>query len=242
MPFFPYTLAGGGGSSSIPATFTGIAHETDHESVGLARLLSQYADTPRLRAWLALVLNGSVTIGGLTGPSGVQSIEDLAWELYTERYLHVVEGVGPAAGVNLDIIGRIVGLERNEYSVADAIYIELLKIKILVNRSRGQLPELLHILWLLDFGEPIAAYEYYPCALTTELTNVDADPAGAAIWELVKHAKPGGVRWDFVWSTYSETNVFTISVDPSAETTDNARGTETVGGGAGGRIARSDSR
>lgn len=226
MPTYPYTLSGATtGSGSIPSTFAGVAHETDHAGYGLDKLLAQYADTPRLRGLLDILLDGVTTIGGgPAAPTGVQAIEDLGWELLTERFLHVVEGVGPAVGVQLDAIGEIVGLERNAYAATDAVYRELLKIKMLVNLSDGRLPTILDILERLNFDDPIVAFEYFPAAFQTQLCGVDADPAGVAIWGLVQHAKPAGVRWDFLWSTYSETDIFTYAENLSATTTDTARG------------------
>ena len=208
--------------------------KVDHGTTGLARLIAQYAgdNAPRLQSLLSTMLDGEATIGGVTGPTGVQSAEDLAYQLLTLRSIYT------ATGVQLDTLGKIVGLTRNAYAADDEIYRLLLLVKILVNRSNGRLEVFLDIIERVGITEPIAAFEFYPAALRTEATGMAADPAGAAIWEIIRAAKPAGVRWDFVFSTYASDSVFTISSDAATFQTDNARGTENIAGTAGGRIAR----
>lgn len=209
--------------------------KVDHETAGLDRLLAQYGpdNAVRLRAMLDIFLAGEATISGATGYTGIQGAEELAYQLLALRSIYT------ATGVNLDNLGRLLGLARNAYAATDDVYRLLLLVKILVNRSNGRLPELLTIIERVGVTEPIAAYEYHPASLTTVATDFPADPAGAAVWGMIRAAKAAGVRWDFVFSTYSESVVFQTSPDPAADQTNNAQGTSNIAGTSGGRIARS---
>ena len=207
--------------------------QIDHSEIGLARVLAEYVESPRLLDVLETYLDGEATISGITAPTGVQAIEDLAYQMLALRSVYT------ATGVNLDVLGKIVGQPRIAYAATDDVYRLLILVKILVNRSAGHLEELLTIIERTGITEPIAAFEYYPAALLTEATGVAADPAGAGIWSVIRAAKAGGVRWTFVYSTYDSDDVFTISPDPAADQNSTTQGTEVIATGTGGHIARS---
>ena len=223
MPYWDFMLTGsiapyGGGAGG----FTGIAHEDSHAGYGLARLLQQYQDTPRIQAFLEALLNGEAAIGlDPAAPTGVQSIEDLAWALYTERGLVAVEGGGPAVGQQLDDLGRLVGLERLAlFAGSDDIYRAAIVITIGVNRGNGTLPEIVHLLALAaelaGSTDAIGAHEWYPAAFRTEISELPGINVASAIWQVIQRAKPAGVRWDFLWSILKEEYIFTYSSEIGA--------------------------
>ena len=193
----------------------------DHETTGLSRLLAQYGpdNAPRLRAFLSTFLECEASIGGAaTAPTGAQSLEDLAYQMLALRSIYT------ATGVNLDNIGRLVGLDRTEYSATDdEIYRMLLLVKILVNRSEATWEEINTILVRLGL-DVIEAHEYWPATMSTAVAGMPADPAAAAVWDVIKGAKAGGGRWDFLWSTYDEEFIFRYSSQLDAMDTDVARG------------------
>jgi hypothetical protein len=89
---------------------------TDHVAQAQDRLLTQFRDSPKLNALLEAVV------------TEVQLGENVIFEVIAERLIAVAEGV------NLDIIGRIVGLERLDVSDDDE-YRELLLVQIRANNS-----------------------------------------------------------------------------------------------------------
>ena len=176
----------------------------DHATTRLARLLAQYGVTPRLRSILDIFLDGTATIGGATAPTGVQSLENLAYQMLALRSVYT------ATGVNLDIIGKLLGLPRNEYSATDPIYRLLLLVKIMVNRSESTWEEIWIMLGRLGITL-VAGGEYWPAAMRTTVTDMPADPAGDAIWDLLRDAKGAGILWRWVWSIRPASEVFRYS-------------------------------
>jgi len=204
----------------------------DHATNGLARLLAQYTDAVRLRGIVDIALDGETTIAGATGPSGVQAVEDLAYQFLALRSIYT------ATGVNLDIVGRIVGLERNAYSASDDIYRLLLLVKIAVNRSESTWDEINAMIVRLGLTL-LSSLEYWPATMRTEVADMPADPAGDAIWDLLQDAGAAGVRWDFVWSTRAATDIFTTSSQLAADDASTTQGTANLAGVTGGRLAGS---
>jgi hypothetical protein len=202
--------------------FTAWAEETpaeDHASFAAANLLAQYTDATRLKDALAVLMGE------------VQNAEDLTYEMLAERSVYT------AIGVQLDTLGVLVGQGRiDPYAALDEIYRLFILARIMVNKSDGRWPQILAVLERIGIYEPIGAREYYPATIQTECTAVIDATYAAAIWEIVQDAGPAGVRWDFIWSTYSETDVFTLSSQVGTNETDIARGTSNLAGTTGGRV------
>jgi hypothetical protein len=203
--------------------FTAWEEETpaeDHATFAAANLLAQYADATRLKDTLAILMGE------------IQNAEDLTYEMLAERSVYT------AIGVQLDTLGVLVGQGRiDPYAAIDEIYRLFLLARIMVNKSDGRWSQLLAVLERVGIYEPIGAREYYPATIQTECTAVIDATYAAAIWEIVQDAGPAGVRWDFVWSTYSESDVFTLSSQIGTNETDIARGTSNLAGTTGGRMS-----
>lgn len=114
-----------GGSAIVEAA----EEETATCQLALSRLRSQFADKPAIRAWVC----------ALATPA--QAIEDALQDLLSNRAIDTGEGV------QLNIIGKIVGQSRN--GLSDDGYRPYLRARIATNRSRGITEDLIKIARLL---------------------------------------------------------------------------------------------
>jgi len=226
MPTYSYVLGASGapGTSGISALPT-LAHETDHSGTGLARVIAQYVPAVRLRSILDILLDGEAIVdGGPLSPTGVQSAEDLLWQLYTERGLIAVLDGGPAIGEQLDVIGEIVGLERLAIFLgSDDTYRAALSLVVRINKTDCSPDDIIALVSLAQLlagsTEFVRMDEYYPCAFSTTMGLVTAAFA-AGIWPILRRAKPAGVRWFFQWSAYGADDTFQYSTELAATETD----------------------
>jgi hypothetical protein len=109
---------------------------TDHVAAAIARLISQFR-SPKP------VLHGMME----SYVEQLQELEDVLWDVINHRLLDPAPGetVG-AEGVQIDVLGKIVGQPR--LGLTDVAYLLAIKLKIRVNRSRGSNVDLLEILRL----------------------------------------------------------------------------------------------
>ena len=123
----------------------------------------------------------------------LQELETAILEVLVETRL------ANAVGVQLDVIGKIVGVERS--SSTDDRYRALINAQIATNLASGTVPELLEIVGLV-VGESVelTLKQYFPAAFEIE---VDAQTLpvgqGAVVAGVVKDAKAGGVNGLFRW-------------------------------------------
>ena len=109
---------------------------TDHVDAALARLISQFR-SPKP------VLHGMIR----SYVDQLQGLEDVLWDVLNHRLLDPAPGESVGAeGVQLDILGKIVGQPR--LGLSDAAYRTAIKLRIRVNRSRGSSEDLIQILRL----------------------------------------------------------------------------------------------
>ena len=108
-------------------------YQADHEGDALGELLSQFNTeaTPNLRGFTA----------GMVGQ--VQYVEDQVYDLRYDRLLST------AAGVQLDVYGRIVGEARGD--LTDDQYRRFIEARIQANLSEG-LPDQLLAIWIIIAG------------------------------------------------------------------------------------------
>lgn len=102
-----------------------------------------------------------------------------------------------AVGVQLDLIGRIVGKDRGPSD--DDRYRDLLSAQIAINLASGTIPEILSIMELVLPGVDLVLEESFPAAF--ELAAAQALPGdqGETIAALLKTAKAAGVNGLFHW-------------------------------------------
>ena len=227
MPTYSYVLGASGtpGTSGISALPT-LAHETDHSGTGLARIIAQYVPAVRLRSILDILLDGEAIVdGGPLSPTGVQSAEDLLWQLYTERGLIAVLDGGPAIGEQLDVLGEIVGLERLAIFLgSDDTYRAALSLVVRINKTDCSPDDIIALVSLAQLlagsTEFVRMDEYYPCAFSTTMSEVPFANYAAGIWPILRRAKPAGVRWFFQWTSLDTANTFQYSTELAATETD----------------------
>lgn len=109
----------------------------------------------------------------------IQDLEDVAWQVIWGRLLDSAPGrTERAEGVQLDVLGKIVGCERGAYP--DAEYRHAIRLQIRVNRSFGTPEDLLQVTRLAIGALPISVHReeyhhvtyFYVEALSTSLAFV----------------------------------------------------------------------
>jgi hypothetical protein len=151
-----------------------IAQNTDHESA-TARLIEHFTK-PNLVALLASYLEQ------------VQDLENAAFEVLLERI------IDNAVGVQLDVLGTIVGQPRTDPD--DERYRSLIRGKIAANKSRATPPDVLAIAraLLLPGGETFAIREEPPAQMRIRvidpLVSLDAD----LLFLMLNKSRAAGVR------------------------------------------------
>lgn len=195
-----------------------------HVDEGLALLLGQAQDKPRIEGVLAALL----------GP-----IEDLDAEVvnvYTARLLD------NAADAQLDVLGSIVGEVRG--GKGDDEYRRAINTRILINTSDGKIPQLIAVADLYEnvtaSGGTVRVKENYPAALVVTLVDhtLNRPPQETAV--RLRQAKLAGVRLSLVYlPTGDSATTFTFG-DASAPASDPDRGfgstTEVTGGALAGVV------
>lgn len=163
-----------------------ITHITTHVSDGLSNILSQFNESDLLRKFVEIVLDE------------VQRLEDLDWEVLTERALDAAEGV------QLDIYGQLVGWPRNGVTDDDE-YRRLIKVAIQLLRHDGQAENTAYIWSQLLDGEPTVRYICHPPAHFA-LNWISGPDEIAQDWidiivPLMPYLACMGVSWELVEGT-----------------------------------------
>ena len=185
---------------------TEIEHDESHIVEALEDMRFQDKGMPRAEAYVEVIA------------ARWQVVEDLLWQLATERDL---DG---SVGVQLDGLGDI--LDERRGGLTDDQYRLFLKAKILVLRSRGRLEELIQILQVLGYSG-ISVTMHHPAKieiLVCEVTLVDETN------RILRLAKAGGVGLYFVFSSYKIEELFTFSDSLATDTLDAARGFRSLPG------------
>ncbi|NIR31660.1 MAG: DUF2612 domain-containing protein [Gammaproteobacteria bacterium] len=148
---------------------------TDHEDEGLALLIAQFRDKANIEILVRALL------------AQVQDVEDALWDLRVNRAIDTGEGV------QLEVIGRIVGQARA--GTSDEEYRVWLKARIKVNRSKGKPEQLIEILdFVVGDVATIRAEEYYPAAFILRIEGGISPLTGSALGQLISEAAALGVR------------------------------------------------
>jgi len=173
-----------------------IEHVTDHEEQGLALLIEQFRDKPRIEILVRALM------------AQVQEAEDALWDLSFKRAL------ANAEATQLDALGEIVLLPRN--GMDDDTYRAWIGAVHLISRSGGLPEQLLSILSALTpEGTSLRADEYYPAAFRIEVLESISDYLGQALAAIISKARAIGVNGALQW--HSGTNVFRFSLDGAQE-------------------------
>lgn len=167
-----------------------IAQITDHEARALATMLSQWASSPRFQ--------GLVT----AAVAQVQTMDDTAYALVTDRMLPVAEGA------QLDQLGRLVGQSR--LGLSDDDFRRLIGVRILANRAGGRADTITRVIAgvvgvAVKYEGPIYGTSLYPYTapqaeyrLTWSTDDATSAELEAQIRVLLDEISPVGVAWEAV--------------------------------------------
>lgn len=158
------------------------ARVSTHTSDAISRLISQFRDPkPVLHGMIASYVDQ------------LQELEGVLWDVINHRLLDPAPGESVGAeGVQLDVLGKIVGAPR--LGLSDNAYRSAIKLKIRVNRSRGSSKDLLEILRLAMPQPKVFDYqEHYNLASFTRVEEISVDLAFTLVTSL-NAARAAGYR------------------------------------------------
>ncbi len=188
-----------------------LEQRTDVEARALARVVEQFKHSPRLLAALS------------AWAGRFQELEDSLWSLFTERWIS-------GSGVQLDQLGEIVGQPREGRD--DTEYRLWISARVRANRSNGHGDDTLRILELIASEADYFVQETPPAAYRVDAVGLGSDPA--AIFQILRLAKPAGVRLDLTYSEEDPEFLFTLAPAGTLVTGDNDKGfandAQTTGG------------
>ena len=144
---------------------------------GVARLLHQFRGKENIEALLTAFLDE------------VQAIETALVDCLLLRT------ITDAEGEQLDLIGRVIGLERN--GLDDEKYRLNLIARVAINIGSGTPEELLRLASLLTYGEECRVVERAPAGVAI-ICDARVDE-GDTVATMLHQAKPAGVRSVFEW-------------------------------------------
>lgn len=144
----------------------------------------------------------------------IQDIENALNDLKTSR------NFGEAKGEQLDGIGQILGLNRNE-GESDKDFELRLKFKIFLNKGGATPDDIIYIIRYFTDSTVVKYIEYYPAAFQLcvngvqglSLPNSNSDD----LIELIKQSSPAGVQYAPITTTYGASKPFVFSSDSGVE-------------------------
>lgn len=155
-----------------------VAPITTHVVDAKNRLLQQY--------------KGKASIEALVEANAeqVQVLESVFKDLNDNRSIET------AVGVQLDLLGDILGIDRN--GLSDDDYRARLKIKIVQNISNGEPERLITVYRFLVGASQIQYQEHYPAGLAM-MADADITPGQETlIYREIQNISPAGVRVDYI--------------------------------------------
>ena len=207
--------------SAATVAGTDLAYNDRIGDEDVARLLFQFRNKPRIVALIRLICGGRL-----------QRIEIVFWQMLVERRL------GTAIGRQLDVLGRVVGVDRQ--GRGDPAYRRRIRTEILVLRSSGSPDQLIRIAlaFLGDDATVVSYEETPPAAARFDLEEIDPFDA-LELARLLFRAKPSGVRLQATWSEGPADERFTLCAVADLPIADDAgRGLGFTGDATiGGRLA-----
>lgn len=172
----------------------------DHVTEALTRFQQSLKDQPNLAAFLTATV------------APMQDIEAAMQQLLTERT------VDTAVGAQLDDLGVIVGQPRD--GLLDDTYRRYIRARIMSNRSRGIVEDLIRIARLVVDNDAATMTVSQPgiaaVVLRVDGITVSADTATALI-SFLRAAKSGGVRIIMESTTGTYANAFRLDTGPGLD-------------------------
>lgn len=165
----------------------------NHVEVAINRLPSQHRK-PKIEAFVRSIVEP------------LQDLETAFLQLLTER------AINTAVGVQMDVIGRIVGQTRN--GLDDDTYRFRLKTRVLINRSEGTREQLIQIMVfaLLPSVGRIEIRNEYPAAISVALFDLPIDSVlDKELFSFLRQGTAAGVRVTFSSSADDESEMLRFS-------------------------------
>jgi hypothetical protein len=148
----------------------------NHVEQALARLITQFRDSGNIRALITAFV------------TPIQELEDATATLNTDRLL------ATALGIQLDLIGTIVGLARTAGD-SDDTYRMKLYAQIKVNTSEGQPEQVIQTYQLFTNALLVLLFEDYPGEIMIESDYFPPDQATVDLLiKILQEVLPAGVR------------------------------------------------
>jgi hypothetical protein len=154
-----------------------LTYISDRVERALARLPQQHKDKANIRA----------LVSALVGPA--QAIEDAIWQLYTLRRVDTAEGV------QLDLLGDVVGQPRD--GLSDDDYRRYIRARIATNRSLGVVEDLIKITRLVvgDDALRVEVERQNIATIVVRLLEIPiTDELADIVFDFLFKAKAAGVR------------------------------------------------
>ena len=183
----------------------------EHVNEGLARLIEQYKESPNLRAWISSYLKQ------------VQDLENAIWEVINLRFLP------NAFGHQLDVLGKLVGLERE--GLSDDLYRGAINLQIRINLSHGTPIDVLVVARLL-LGQAYPTIEYSersPATIILKFIKELMPQERFTLYRGLLDVKAAGVKL-FVHEVTNPDNTFTFNDAALTLGNDSAKGWGSVHG------------
>lgn len=193
-----------------------LASVTTHVDDGLAHLIGQYKDKPRLAAWITSYL------------LEVQALSNAAWDVLVLRTLD------EATNAQLTVLGKLVGQSRR--GETDARYKQLITARIAANRSNGKPDEMINIASLILDSVPFELLELFPASFIVDVSGQIS--FADLLHEVLLKSKGAGVAMSVHWFTeHDEDACLTWSAGDSFEDDDiRGFGGDDPEGGIGGLL------
>lgn len=168
----------------------------------VALFIEQFQKKPRLEALARVFLDRC------------QELENVFWDIIEKRLIE------NAVGVQLDVLGKIVGQPR--IGDTDDIYRLHIRARIRINISNGTPNDILEIAALLLQGARFSFDEYYPASFVIDVLDpMLEDPF--FVWSLIGEARAAGVGHSLYFSDDDEDDTFAFA-EGDIEEDDTARG------------------
>jgi hypothetical protein len=189
-----------------------LTRTTTHVADGQAQLISQFVRKPNFRALLGTYLQQ------------VQELEDVFFQL-----LGIPTAIEAQEGAQLDLIGKIVGQERDGRS--DTVYRRGILARLAINRASGLYDEFLTVLALVAPGEISEIEEFYPAGLVIRLLDAfSGDGPYSAL--LLGQVRVAGVHGTLEYSAEAAEDLFVFSASDSEELSEQGFASDATSGEA----------
>lgn len=171
---------------------------TDHFQRALSLLVSQF----RQNNGLPPLNNIQKLIKVICTP--VQLLENIKWQLKTER------SIDTAIGKQLDLIGEILGLPRNE-NESDESYRDRLRLQAFINSSKATPEYAIQFLKMATRATNVIYRELHPACFQLETDGTFFPYPPNILNDALKQITPAGVNYVPITATYGVTIPFRMS-------------------------------